>query len=314
MDPSTLYSLALEATALLALWLGLGVWQQDREAPGRVTFVGLTAGALLWCVGALLGGRGAIGEWWQLRVVFLGVVVIPPLWLGVAAHAARVGLARRAPWFPAALLLPSAAFYSLLFAGPWASLFLGPEPWPESRGPLFAVWTAYAYALILGATVVLVVSGLRSREPRVGRRRIAVALGSAAPLAANAFFIFAAPEARDLTPVLLGVTLIALRSGVFEGGLLDALPLHHRDLYRRLPVPVVLADRHDRVIDLNEAASALLGFPREEAVGRLLEAVLAAAPAGLEVEVTPIHTGDRERVRCAILRERSGGGRAAAAA
>lgn len=301
MQPSLLYSFALEATALLALWLGLGVAQHDREAPGRLTFVALTAGVFAWCVGAALAEREVIGDWWQIRTTFVGVLAVPPLWLGVAAHAARLGLARRAPWFPAALLMPSVAFYAILFAGPWSALFLGPAPWPESQGPLFGVWTAYSYGLVLGATAVLIVSGLRSGDPRARRRRIATAFAAVLPLAANVVFLFLVPQGRDLTPVLLGVTLLALRSGVFHGGLLDALPIHHRDLYRQLPVGIVIADPHDRVIDLNEEASALLGFPREEALGRALDAVLAAAPPGLEPQVTPIRAGGREKARCAIL-------------
>lgn len=311
MAASVLYSFGLEATALLALWMALGVWQHDREAPGRLTFVGLTAGVAIWCVGQLLIEREVVSGWWGLRILFLGVFCVPPLWLGVAAHASRLTIARRVPWFPAALLAPSAAFYALFYAGPWSALFLGEGRWPETQGPIFAVWTAYAYALILGATAILLVAAYRSRDPRRRRRRAATALSAVLPLGANAAFVFLVSEGRDLTPVLLGLTLIALRGGIFHGGLLDVLPIHHRDLYRELPIGIVVADLHDRVIDVNERASERLGFPREEALGRGLDAVLAAAPLGVEFEFAPIRAGGREKARCAILRE-TGGERAAA--
>lgn len=312
MAASTLYSFALEATALLALWMALGVWQHDREAPGRLTFVGLTAAVVLWCLGTLLLERDAASSWWGLRLLMLGVVSVPPLWLGVAAHAARLGLARRVPWFSAALLVPSAAFYALLYAGPWSTLFLGEGPWPESQGPLFRVWLGYSYGLIFAATAILLASAYRSRERSVRRRRAVTAVSAVLPLAANVPFVFFLEDARDLTPVLLGITAIALRRGIFHGGLLDALPVHHRDLYRKLPIGILVADLHDRVIDVNEEASEQLGLPREEALGRALDALLAAAPPGIEVEHASIRAGGREKARCAILREAGGGERAAA--
>lgn len=313
MAASTLYSFGMEATALLALWIGLAVWQHDREAPGRLTFVALTGAVVLWCVGALLLEREVVSDWWGVRLLFLGVLAVPPLWLGVAAHSARLGIARRVPWFPAALLVPSAAFYALLYTGPWSTLFLGDGGFePEGWGPVFPVWAVYAYALILGATAILLGSAYRAREPRRRRRLALTAVSAVLPLGANAFFVFVLHETRDLTPILLGITLIALRSGIFQGGLLDALPIHHRDLYRKLPVGVVVADLHDRVLDVNEAASERLGLRREEALGRALDAVLAAAPGEVEVELATLRSGGREQLRCAVLRERGGGAREAA--
>ena len=64
----------------------------------------------VWCLGALLLERGVVGPWWGVRVLFLGVFCVPPLWIGVAAHSARLGLARRVPWFAAALLVAVGLF------------------------------------------------------------------------------------------------------------------------------------------------------------------------------------------------------------
>lgn len=301
MDDSTLYAFALEATAFLALWLGVGVWRRDREAPGRLTFTALALAVFLWCLGLLLGERELAGSQAQVRIVFAGGLALPPLWLGVAAHAARLGLVRRAPWFPAALLLPGAFFYSLLYTGPWSALFLGSGSWPQSQGPLFLVATVYGYTLVLAATVVLTAAAFRAREPRVRRQHLGTALATVLPLAGSALFVFVAPRSHDPTPVLLGITLIALRSAVFRGGPTEALLLQHRDVYRRLPVGIVLTDRHDRVIDVNQRAAECLGVPRQEALGRLLEAVLASAPPGLETRTAPLRSGGHAKLRCTLL-------------
>ncbi len=58
-DP--VYSLSLEASALVALWLGLAACQGDRSAPGREWFAGLALSTAVWCVAELLADAGVLG-------------------------------------------------------------------------------------------------------------------------------------------------------------------------------------------------------------------------------------------------------------
>jgi PAS domain-containing protein len=293
----SVYALALELSILVACWLGLGVWQKDRATPGRKVFLALALSTAAWCFGDLSIERELLNPVTSYRIEYLGVLSLPALWLGVAAHAARLDLTRRVPWFPLLLLAPQVGLYLLLYSGPWSRLFLdttGP-PGPELHGPLWWMNAAYSYLLVGTGAGLVVYAGVR--QEAVGRwlQRIAVGAACFAPLAGNAAYLAHRMTGQnDTTPLLLGVALIALRRTVFSGGLLEALPISQHDLIGQLPVGVVLTDRLGVVVDVNRAAARHLGLPLEKMLGRTLDAVLDERGDNVLIEVTPILSGGRE--------------------
>ncbi len=301
----TPYALALELTALLAFWVGLGAWQHGREVPARLPFVGMALAVLAWCVGEILTTRGLVAPWTGAEIKYLGIVTLPPLWLAVAIHTARLEIGQRLPYLPLALMLPGLVAYALLFLGPWAALFLPPDAYTQGgRGPLWWVHAIYAYVLLVSGTTILLSAAIRARRAgRSGRWRwLAIGLASVLPLAGNASYIASGRSwPHDPTPVLIGVTLLAVRSAVFSGGLLEVLPIAQRDLIDHLPFGVVLADRFGAVIDVNPAAERRLGMLRRDALGRALEAVLVFAPPGTPIEITGVEVRGREIARFALL-------------
>lgn len=301
----TPYTLALELTALLAFWVGLGGWQHGRDVPARLPFVGLALSVLAWCTGEALSARGLVAPWTGVELKYLGIVTLPPLWLAVAIHTARLEIGRRLPYLPLALMLPGLFAYALLFLGPWAALFLSPETHAQGgRGPLWWVHAGYAYVLIVSGTTIQLSAAIRAqRSGGSGRWRwLAIGVASVLPLAGNASYIASGHSwSHDPTPVLIGVTLLALRSAVFSGGLLEVLPIAQRDLIDHLPFGVVLADRFGAVIDVNPAAERRLGMRHRDALGRALEAVLAFVPPGTPVEITGVEVRGREIARFALL-------------
>lgn len=292
----TLYALALEASILLGLWLALAVSQREPGAPGRLTFLALSLAAVAWCLGDLLVARDLVSEVLGDRIKYAGALALPPLWLGVAAHAARLEVARRVPWFPLLLLVPGACLFGLLFDERWGGLFLTTvQDGADVRGPLWWAGMAYGYALVVTGSVVLIATAARWRRPGEWSRRIAVGAASLIPLAGNAAYVMNATSwTLDPTPVLLGVSLLALRSGIFAGGLLQTLSIAQSDLLAHLPVGVLVADRRGTVLDLNPAAERRLGIAARRAVGRSVVAILDAAGDELSFDISPVFTGGRE--------------------
>jgi PAS domain-containing protein len=295
----TLYALVLELTAVLALWLTLGAWQQDRDQPGRLCSSAMCVAILVWCAGELLFARGAIGYATSERVKYLGIVTLPALWLGVAAHAGRLQVVQRLPWFPAALLAPELLIYSTLYMGPWSSLFYSPEV--GRLGPLWWVHCVYAYTLALaGFGICLVTALLPGRAWR--KRRLTLALASLVPLCGNFPYIASGLSfEHDPTPALLGASLLLLRQSLLPGGLLDVLPIAQRDLIEHLPFGMVLCDPSGVVVDLNDAARRGLALSRLEALGRTLDAVLGHAPPTARIQISPIELRGGKQARLAVL-------------
>jgi PAS domain-containing protein len=298
-----LHALLLELVLLLAVWIALGVWQKDRVTPGRRTFIGLNLAIAAWCLGEVLELRQLVGPLGGDRVQVLGILALPPLWLAAAARLAQLDFARRVPWFPVVLIAPHVAIYSLLWAGAWTSLFVsyGPDGAPIP-GP--AWWVSWSYSLAIASlgSLVFVWAGVTRRRPRHSWRLTVVGVAGMVPVIGNALWIAAGRDwLLDPSPLLLAVALLALRSAVFSGGILQALPVRQHDLIEHLPFGVLLTDRRGTVIDVNPAAERRLGISEARALGRDVEAVLASADSALRSENVPIRAGGREAGTLVLL-------------
>lgn len=299
-----LYSIGLELTILLAFWLALGVWQRDPSTAGRTTFVALAGSAGLWCGGELLLQRGIVDEVVADRIRYLGILGLPPLWLGVAAHSARLELARRVRWFPLVLLTPSSVLYALFFfGGGWSSVFMTTLPGRQDLyGPLWWVAAAYGYALVLAGSLIFLVSAAWAPRPGPWGRRIAVGIAALAPLSANAAYIANGMTwALDPTPLLFGLALLALQSAILRGGLLEASPISQHDLIEQLPLGLILTDRHGVVIGMNPAAEQRLELDERRAMGRTLDAILTEAGRDVRADVSPVFSGENEVGQLVLL-------------
>jgi len=277
--------LLLEAVLLLSVSVGLGVWQRDPSTTGRLTFCALCTTAALITLGEILMLRELTSEATADRVKYAGVIALPPLWLGFAAHVGRLEVARRIPWFPALLLVPGLCLYAIMLSPRYGSLFMTTvESGDDVYGALWWVSTLYGETLAISGSLVLIAAALRAgRTPHRGPRFV-LAATSLLPLFGNALYVGARIEwPYDPTPLLLGVMLLAIRNAVFEGGLLEPLPISQRDLIHQLPLGVILTDSHGHVVEMSDTAGNRLGVFEEFALGRSIDEVLAWS------EPTPLH-------------------------
>lgn len=298
-----LHALSLEIVLLLAAWIALGVWQKDRVTPGRRTFFLLNVAISIWCLGEILELRGVLGPLAGDRVQMIGILALPPLWLAAAARLAQLDFSRRVPWFPAVLIAPHAAVYALLWAGAWTSLFVSYAPdGTQTPGPLW--WVSWGYSLSIATTgsLVFVWAGFsRQRFPHA-RRLLMVGLLGLVPVLGNGVWIWMGRSwPVDPSPLLLVVALLGLRSAVFSGGILQALPVSQHDLIEHLPFGVLLTDRRGTVIDVNPAAQRRLGISEAHALGRNLESVMAGADSALRIESVPVRSAGREAGHLVLL-------------
>jgi len=296
------YPLTLELTILLAAWLCLGVFQKERGTPGRYTFILLGVSGAVWCLGELAQVRGIADEVVTDRIKYAGILSLPAFWLGVAAHGARLDLARRVAWFPLVLLAPQICAYALLYAGPWGSLFLTTVPSGDDlRGPLWWILTGFNYALVIAGSSILVSTAI-TRRSGAWIRQLMLGIASFFPLAANAAYLYTGLSwSYDPTPAVFGISLLALRSAAFSGGLLQILPVSQQDLLSQLPLPVLLTDRRGMVIAINPEAERWLGVPAREALGRALEAILDRTERDVHPNASPLRSHGHETGQLVLL-------------
>jgi len=299
----TSYSLLLEMMIVSGVWLCLAILQRDPGTPGRRTFTLAILAWMAWCFGELAGARGLLSQPAATHLRMLGGLTIAPLWLGVAAHTARLEIARRIPWFPVPLVAPGACILALLFSDTWRGLFLvTSESGAQIRGPLWDVMFIYGFALSLLGTGILVSAAVRWRQPGRVAQRLAMGTAPFVTLVGSGLYFGGVwHPSVDPTPLLIGVTLFLLHRGVFAGGLLQALPISQHALVRQLPLGLVLTDRGGVVLDVNPVAERRLGVSASEAIGRNFDAVVDASDADLRFEITPVMSAGSEVGQVVLL-------------
>lgn len=303
----SLAALILELNLLLALLGATLAMLRSGSVAGRRTYAGLALAGAAWCAGELLVDRSLADAWTGMRLSMLGLVLVGPFWLGVAVHMAALPLARRLPWFPAALAVPGLMLWSLLFLDPWSAAVMRG---PHEPGPLWWVYSIFSYLLIILGIGVHVWSGLRQSDRRQRAQTIAIGLSGLLPLGTHvAYAALGFPWAFDPTPMTLTPSGVALASALFPGGLLDVRPVAQQELIERLPLGVVMADRSGAVFDVNPHAQRVLGVSRNEALGRALDAIVAEAPVGYRVELSEVQLASRVVARFAFLHPPEGAGR-----
>ena len=289
-------SLLIELTVLLSFWLCLAAWQRDRSARGRRLFIALCAAACIWAAAGLGDLHGALDPDQVDRLAYLAILPLPALWLALALVVRGSPIVQRAPWGLLLLLTPPAVCYVLLFQGPeLSSWFLRNAADGEPRpGPLFWLNAGYAWLLAgLGSLHFLASArALRTRPERVAR--VAVGLLSTTPMLANAFYVMTGMPGIDPTPILLGASLVGLRSELFSGDLLHALPVSQHDLVSQLPRPLILTDLVGRVTEINPAAEACLAVAKADALDRNVDVLLSEASFAPQFERWSLVADGRE--------------------
>jgi PAS domain-containing protein len=178
-----------------------------------------------------------------------------------------------------------------MFEDRYSVLFLVTvEDGPDLRGPLWWANLLYGQSLGLLGSAVLGTTALRTRMPGQSLRRVLLAAASVVPLLGNALYLsgwFSWPY--DPTPLLLGLALLAMRSAVFEGGLVEPLPITQRALMHQLPLGIILTDHRGTIVEMSDVAGNRLGVFEQFALGRSLDEVLAWC------EPTPLRSTDLSR-------------------
>ena len=279
-------SLVTELSVLLSFWLCLSAWQRDRTARGRRLFIAMSGLVCVWGAAGLGQVHGALPPGGADRLAFLAILPLPALWLGLALVVRGSPLVDRAPWALGLLLVPGAVCYGLLLQGPQlAHWFLLSGPYGVSRpGPLFWLNAGYGWALASLGSLHFLLSARSLRSRRERAKRCLVGALSIAPVVGNVVYVSWGLPGIDPTPILLAATLVALRSDLFSGDLLQALPVSQHDLVSRLPKPLILTDLHGRVTEINPAAEACLAVAKADALDRHIEGLFEQASFAPEFE------------------------------
>jgi PAS domain S-box-containing protein/putative nucleotidyltransferase with HDIG domain len=149
----------------------------------------------------------------------------------------------------------------------------------KTYGPLFWVYWAYSYILLLAATVLII--GTAVTANRVFRAQaLVLVLGIIVPWVSNAIYVLRiSPLGNlDLTPLAFAFTGIVLSLGVIRWRLFNITPTARIAVVEKLADGIVLLNNHNLIIDINPAARDIFGVNILGVVGKHGSRIL---PAGL---------------------------------
>jgi len=179
-------------------------------------------------------------------------------------------------------------------------------------GPLFWVWSAYQYALLLSGVVILL-RGLFRVPSAYRSQTVAVLVAMAVPWTANVLFLvgWTPVTGVDLTPFAFALSGIALFLALYRFRFLDLVPIPRSLVLEASPNGVLVLDGRGRLVDINAAAEAILGCSARDVLGaegpQVLPALSSAMP-GSDAELAFVCDGVERSydLHVAPLRKRMG--------
>jgi PAS domain S-box-containing protein len=282
---AAMFAATLQAAATLLLSAGLAAFVAVRPSHTglRSRLLGLLGALMAWSAGVIWRFTAAddASAFAGFVLGWLGIAALPPLWLLLGAHYARVTALEENPRLAAAAIVPSVLAWLALASNDAHHLFL--REFTQRgvvRGPLFYAWLCFAYPCIVAGVGLFLLAARRTFRHRAWMRFAMVCVAALLPSVTSLLFVFqVVPLAYDPTPMALGVSVVALTFGIFRLQFLDALPLARRDVIDHLRDGVLIADPDGAVLDANPAAMRVLGQTLAELQRRTLEDVLIESAA-----------------------------------
>lgn len=300
----------LVATIAVGVSGGMLAWR-ERPEPGALPLTAFLGGACWWSATLLfkLQATTLQAKVFWVDVSWVGVVVIPVAWLffGLSYTGYTEYLEPR--YVVGAALVPAVtvglsltnAYHGLVYTdsalvGSGGELVLSRSP-----GPWFWIIAGYTYLLGFFGAVPLV----RFLTSKVGTFRgqsLALLVGLVTPWVTNLLFLLGAlpTQGIDPTPVAFSVSALAFLGALTRFRLLDTSPAPIRparqQAFDRMEAGVVVLDRRDNIVDLNDRAAAALGAvasdPLGEPIGRVSDQFESLLDGGTRSETMVFRPND----------------------
>jgi diguanylate cyclase (GGDEF)-like protein/PAS domain S-box-containing protein len=207
------------------------------------------------------------------NVEFLGICFVPVAALAMALDYAGHRRLLTIPNIAAACIVPVATTV-IIWTDPLHRLFRS-SVWLIDRGSYeilgktwgtwFWIHSAYSY-LLLAAAMSVLVSVAVSAPPVYRRQPVAMVVGSLVPIGCHAIHALFPSLMRtyDFTPVGLIVAGVVFGWALVGIRLFNIVPIARHALVESLSDGVLVLDRLDKVVDLNESARTLIGRPASQ--------------------------------------------------
>ncbi len=273
-------------SALLGFFLSLYIVRK-RRAPGSQALSILILGASLWSLGyafEILAYSLTAKLFWE-RFEFFGIVIIPLAWFTfVAQYLGNPEWMKRILQRRLLLLIIPVVTLVLVWTNElhnlvWQQVELEPigplVALDFERGPWFWVLIIFSYALLLLASIKLVISLfsiVRLQRWQVFLTFLAILL----PWMGNFLYVTGwSPEHfLDWTAFLFLFSGVLFSVSLFRFQLANILPIAQEAVFAGLADCVIVLDLNNSIVDMNHTAKNMINCPGEQSMGKNLSQVM----------------------------------------
>lgn len=277
---------ALSMSIVVGVTAAILSWREIPQ-PGARWLTLLLFGQVWWSVSVFFRIRSAgieAKQFW-LQIAWIGVVIIPLAWILFALEytghdryitSRNVGILSVIPLLTL-VIVATTPYHDLLTVAPVGYGSSGILR-VEFSGVWY--WVIAGYTYLLGAVgLVLLTELLVSRAFLFQKQAVALFLGLVFPWATNVLSVMGVLDLGiDPTPVAFALSSVVYLLAIRRFRLLRANPSPTRRarqmVFDNVQEGAIIVDMGDTVIDVNEQATKVLDFAREEAIGHRAPAVI----------------------------------------
>lgn len=283
------------ATSIISFTLAIYSWRR-RDTQGASWFAGLSlaVGWMTWCyIFQAATETNLDGYLVFAKLEYVGVSFVPMLWLAFALSFAG----RERPLSNTALIglaVVPLLTIAIVFTNEWHGLFYtqpkfdykdGAPFFSPDYGAGFWFYVAYAYAIFLAGSVILVRSALNNWK-LFRTQAVLTLVATSLPWISNLVDIF-----DSLNPIpyiylniaFLGATLVLFTFAIFRLRLLDVTPLAHDTILHNVPDGIIVTDMKDRVVVVNQTMRSYTNPAVRQPIGQPLTEVFSQYAEQLNV-------------------------------
>ncbi len=244
---ATLWALAMVSTGLWAFGNGISAMQADltwRLISIRLLYLGIVSSVYFWGLFTLQYSQ--FDRWYTKRNRRL-LAIVPVL------------------------------FYVVVFTSNYHNLFYSSSElvkrgdyyfYESTFGPLFWVWAAYAYAVVVGGAGLLIASIVRSPSVYRGQAVILV-IGASIPLTFNIFYLtLGGIDGYDPSALGYTITGVMVLTAMRNFHFLAVVPVAHDLVIKSVRSGVIIINERGIIMDINPAALNIFEGQTEEIIGQ----------------------------------------------
>ena len=281
-----LFIILLIAAFLISIILAVYTWHQKKRPYQIGTFLPY---ALYKLYGALASLFEAVFTDLGLKIIFtkisyLGVVTSPVFFLFFIARYTNMDNWITARSKPFLLVIPAATFLMAatneLHELVWPDIYLKQNDIAGifafyEHGLWYWVNIVYSYIFLAAGIVMLISSLVRYKRFYSLQSRVLV-VASFAPFIGNILYSFhqTGLEGMDITPVCFSLSGLFLTLAIIRYHLFDITPIAREAVIENLHDGILLINRDNKLVDLNQAACRLLSLDNKD-IGKPADKVLA---------------------------------------